>query len=224
MAECVRVNPYWVNTNLNDTHPLAKGGVGTNEEPYIVEAASQTFVVNDLLYIDSNGRFALCTLTGVQLTSAIAAIAVQAGANNASAGAAQTYVHAIRSDDVFAMNVIHATKVSAVTNQNLLGTVRGVRRDAITQFGTSITTWGVDIENSVEGAADANARVKIIGFVQRGLVFEADGTIGTNKKINLPDPVAATAGDTYGLVLVHFLPLSLASDGNPNQRILQLSN
>lgn len=215
MSECVRVQPYWVDTNLNDTHPLRKGGVGTNEEPYIVEAASQTFGVGDLLQLDSNGRVAICGLSGVQLNTSICGIALQAG-QNGSAGVPVTYLHAIRSDDVFAMNVVHATKGSAVTAQNLLGTVRGVRKDTITQFGQSITTWGVDIENAVEGAGNSLARVKIVGFVQRGLIFEADGTIQTNKAIAI--------GDTYGLVLVHFLPISIASNGASVTRVLQFAN
>ena len=210
MSQCLRTQPQWVDSNLNDTHPLMKGGP---EEPYIYEAATQTYGVGDLVYVDSSGWIAICTLTGVRLNSAVAGIAVQAATNNASGAVANTYLRAIRKDDIFAMNVFHATPASAVTAQNLLGTVRGVRKDTLTQFGTSITAWGVDIENAVEGGADALARVKIIGFVQRGLIFEADGTVQTNK--------AVAIGDTYGLVLVQFLPWSAASDFNPFIRILQ---
>ena len=222
MAECLRIQPVWVGSNLNATCPLKKGGyitsgstTETNEEPYFVEAASQTFKVGDLVFLDSDGRIALCTLTGVQLTSAIAGQALVDG-QNGSAGVPKTYLHAIRSDDLFVMNVMHATAASAITAQNQLGTVRGLRRDAVTQLGSSLTRWCVDIENAVEGGADANARVKIVGFMQRGLVLEADGSIGANK--------AVAIGDKYGLVIVHFLPWSAASDFAPFTRILQLSN
>lgn len=62
------------------------------------------------------------------------------------------------------------------------------------------TKWVVDLESDGEDADSADARVRVIGF------WDED-----------------TLGDTYGRVKVEFLEYSLASDGNPNIRILQLA-
>lgn len=62
------------------------------------------------------------------------------------------------------------------------------------------SVWVVDIESTGEDATTANCRVRVIG--------------------HWPED---TLGDTYGRVMVEFLEYSLATDGNPNTRILQLA-
>jgi hypothetical protein len=57
-----------------------------------------------------------------------------------------------------------------------------------------------DIETTSEDASTANGRVKVVGFYGEDAL-----------------------GDTYGRVIVEFEEWSLASDGNPNKRILQLA-
>lgn len=60
--------------------------------------------------------------------------------------------------------------------------------------------WHVDIENTAEDASTSNACVRVVGFYDEDAI-----------------------GDTYGRVLVQFLEYSLATDGNPNRRILQFA-
>lgn len=78
-------------------------------------------------------------------------------------------------------------------------TSRGQLREV---YGIKLVSgkWHVDIEGTGEDASTANARVQVIGF------WDEDAL-----------------GDTYGRVLVQFLKHSLATDGNPNTRILQLA-
>src|SRR5437667_11284189 len=98
------------------------------------------------------------------------------------------------------MNVMHGTAASAVTNQNQLGTLRGLRQDTVSGNGTLI--WSVDIENAVTGATADLARVKIVGFPLKN-PFDAG---------NLVRPAI---GDVYGLVIVQFVMNVLEPDGNP---------
>lgn len=60
--------------------------------------------------------------------------------------------------------------------------------------------WHVDIENTAEDATTSNGCVQVVGF------YDEDAL-----------------GDVYGRVLVKFIQYSLASDGNPNRKVLQFA-
>lgn len=194
------VNP--VRTSSTDGTPSYYVGdavataVGTGAMPYIKETASQTYGIGDLVYLDSNGTVAICTKTSNKLNSAVLGVAARAASGTTGA---PTYVMTIRPCDVFIMNVYHSTAASSVSALTQLGTVRGI----INVSGTS-NRWAVDIENTAEDASTALGYVRIVGF--------PTGTY---------NGVVQTIGDTNGLVLVQFNSWSLATDGNPNLRILQ---
>lgn len=196
----VLAQPRWFRNDLGAEGPMLRGHgvsstVGDGEEPYIKETASQTYDVGDLVYLDSNGTIAICTTTSSKLNSAILGIAAKDATGTTGAPA---FVHVIRESDVYVMNVLHSTVASSVTNQDQMGDVYGI----ILSSGK----WRVDIENTtVEDGATALARVKIVGFPVQ------------TKHNN----VVSTIGDTHGLVLVKFLPFSIATDGSPFTRILQ---
>jgi hypothetical protein len=206
MATCLRYQPKWVGSTLNATCPWKRGGP---EDPGIVEAASQSYGVDDMLFL-SSGKLTICTVNGSNQSDS----AILGFADEAATGVTDTQrrVHVIRPDDIWAMNVFHATPASAVLTQAMIGTVRGIVKTTVSGNGTNI--WSVDIENSVEGAADALARVKIVGYELRSLVLDANSVATPG--------VAVTLGtDLYIRAYVRFLEMSHASDGNPNQRILQ---
>jgi hypothetical protein len=187
MATQTLISPTYVGSSLNATCPLLAGG---SEQSWIKEVASSTWVAGDLLTIDSNGKLAECTDSSGILTGSIDAIAL-----TAASGVTDTnpLIRVIRPDDIFAMNVYHATAASAVTNQNQLTDRFGV-------FTSAAGLWHVDIENTtVEDATNSTARVRIVGF----------------PATNPATGAANTIGDIYGVVYVKFLPFSIASDGTP---------
>ena len=190
MATISRIQPYWAGNSLNATEPLFHGGP---EALHWKETASQSYGVGDLLYLDTNGTIAICTLTGTIHNSAIIGQAITAATGTTGAS---VFLRVIRPDDLFVMNVTHTTVASAVTVQTLLGLRKGLQK--------LVSCWGADIENAVEGAADALARVKIVDFPLRS-----------------PSGETVAIGDVLGLELVNFVPFSMASDGNPNQFVLQ---
>lgn len=202
MATLTRAQPFWFGNNLNATCPLMAGGP---EYPHFKETAGQTFRIGDLIYLDTNGTLAVCTLTGSVLNSKIAGIATKAASGVTGD---QVYFHAIRPDDIWCMNVMHGTPASAITAQTQLGSVFGVRKDTVSGNGTLI--WSVDIENAVTGATADLARVKVVGFPLKN-PFDAG---------SLTRPAI---GDVYGLVLVQFIMNACDTDGNPSlDNILQL--
>ena len=167
--------------------PIPYGG---QEAPTEV-AASQTFDVGDLLQIDSSGQVAIAV--GTEATaSKLCGIAKELAPTTQGDDVEFTELN---SEDVYKMHVYHSTTASSKTNQDQIGDRHGVR------LVSSI--WRVDIENSVEGAGEAEARVVILE------VYKRDGV--------------AVEGDTHGAVLVRFLPTSMADDRAKYVNCLQLA-
>jgi hypothetical protein len=192
MATMTRMQPYYVGSTIHQSPKFVGGGEG----PEFIEVASSTWGVGDLLYLDSNGKLAICTTSSSKLNSAIAGQATKAATGTTSAA---VHFRAIRPDDLFVMNVYHGTAASAVTNQNQVGVTYGIILNS--------SKWHVDIENTtIEDGTTALGKVQIVGFPTYS-----------------PDSVRCTIGDTYGLVLVKFLPFTIATDGSPFTRNLQLA-
>ena len=205
MATLRRAQPFWFGNTLNATCPLMVGGP---EYPHFKETAgaANRWLKGDLLYLDSNGTIELCTTSSSIMTSPVAGQALKAATGTTGE---QVYFHAIRPDDLWVMNVMHATPASATTAQTQLGVVYGLRQDTVSGNGTGI--WSVDIENTtVESTTVANARVQVVGFPLKN-PFDAG---------NLDRPAI---GDIYGLVIVKFIPFSIGTDGAPIVRVMQLA-
>lgn len=204
------IQPQLANTALPGVEPLQQGGA---EQPWFKETASQTWGIGDLIYIDTNGTLAICTngsgITNGNVLSSVVAGQAQAAASGTT-GKAVSF-HAIRSDDVYIMNVFHATLASAVLAATLVGTRKGIRY-TVSGDGAGITTgiWCVDLQNAVESTNNAGAYVKIVGFPQTGV--NSAGTV-----------VNTTTTDTYGLVYVQFLPFSIYNTFATIRYNLQLS-
>ncbi len=201
MATLGLILPQLVNDSIPGVQPQQRGGA---MDPTFIEAASQTYRVNDLIYVDTSGNTAICTVNGsVQLDGEIAGLASSAATGTTGATA---NLHVIRANDVVLMNVYHATPASAVGTQAMVGDVFAIIKPVATG------KWHVDITNAVEGATDALARVRCIGFE-------------TNKAIDSTGTwITPALTDIYALMKVHFLPLSAASDSDPFQkRILQFA-
>lgn len=203
-----RIQPKLVNTTLPGVMPGVHGGAMAS---YFKETASQSWVAGDLIYLDTNGTLAICTTSSNQLNSAIAGQALYS-ATGVTGTAVQ--FHPIRADEVYLMNVYHSTAASAVTAQTLLANNSGVGYAVIraSDGSASGNCWMVDIENTanLEDATHNLARVKIVGF-ELQTAIDSTG-----------NQVVPALGDIYGLVKVQFLTFSIASDGTPFQRLLQL--
>lgn len=184
MATQTRKQPRFVR-NFHGTNPITFGD--PSDTLQFLEAASQTFGVGDLIYLNS-GAVTICGQSGNILNTKVAGIAT-AKATGVT-GAPVNFI-GIGSQDIFEINVYHTTVGSALSAVAQLGNPYGIKLIS--------GIWVVDIENAVEGAADFNGHVTIIGF-----------------------PDSAGIGDTYGRVYARFNTYSMASDGNPNGRILQL--
>jgi hypothetical protein len=154
-------------------------------EGYFKETASQTYIDGDLIYLDSNGTIAICTVATVggvsQLNSQILG-----QPDSAATGVAGTTVgfQVIQPTSVYTMNVFHSTQASAVTTQAMLGTKRNIVKSAA-------GLWHVDITNAF---ANTVPSVTIVGFPQSGL--DTNGNFINN----------AAVADVYGLVAVRFNP------------------
>jgi hypothetical protein len=142
------------------------------------------------------GLGALVYLVSGLVTIATATTQLAGQALQAATGTTNqsAYLAVIRAGDRFVMNVYHTTQASAITAQAQLGTVYGL----VVVAGQ----FHADIENvaTAEDATHSSGRVKVVGFYKEDAI-----------------------GDIYGRVVVEFEEWSLASDGNPNQRILQLA-
>lgn len=199
MATMALRQPRFLRSTLPGIEPAIYGGPETT---HYKETASQSYEVGDLVYIDSNGTIAICTNTSNRLNSAIAGLATKAATGTTGA---QAFLRAIRPDEQFVMNVFHSTPATSVTNQDQVGDVYGI-------INTS-DIWAVDIENTtVEDGSVALAYVKVVGFPTGGWYLNSSGNY-----------VQSAIGDTNGLVVVQFLPLTIATDGDPKTRILQLA-
>ncbi len=183
--------------------------LGGPEYPHVKETASQTYAVDDLVYGDSNGTIAICTVDGGTPTLLNSVVAGQASKAATGVTGASVLLYPIRSTDLFIGNVHHETVGSAITALTDQFDVRSICKSSTVPTGAPAgTTWRVSKDATPEGAADANGHVTIVGFPLRTRI----------------GGVLAAIGDTYGLVLFKFNDWSMASDGNPNGRVLQLSS
>lgn len=194
MATQTRIQPFYLKSNIPGAQPIH---VGDPNSTQWIEDTSQTYGVGDLIYADNadEGKVKICGTSTNRLNTEILGVA-----SKAATGTAGTYVRAlgILPSDVYVMNVFHSTPASAITALTDIGKVYGIILNS--------SKWAVDIENSVEGSGDALARVRVHGFPERNPVTGE----------------ASAVGDTYGLVLVTFLPESRANDADPSIRVLQL--
>ncbi len=208
MATQAITSPYWVG---NMGH-MQRWELGGPEFPYVKETASQAYANDDLLYFDTNGTIAICTVDGGTPTLLNVGIAGQASKAATGTTGASVLLFPIRSSDLFIGNVHHETVGSAITALTDLAPAtrtRAICKSSTVPTGAPAgTTWRVSKDAAAEGAADATGHVTIVGFPLRSRV----------------GGVLSAIGDTYGLVLFRFNDWSLASDGNPNVRVLQLSS
>lgn len=174
--------PCTLATNMAGTQPIQHGGA---EENFFKETASQTYKVNDLIYLDSNGTVAVCTVATTnsvdQLSSAILGLAEQAASG--TTGTAVKF-NAINPNQTYIMNAFHPTKASAVFAQTDLGTLRNVCKSAA-------GLWHVDVRNALVYTLP---QVRIVGFPKAGL--DTNGAYVSN----------AAVADVYGLAYVQFVP------------------
>lgn len=194
MATHTLMQPYYIG-NMNHSQPYFLGGP---EDTRLVEAATQTYAIGDLLYIDASGNVAICTSAGgagTVLDSVVAGQAIKAANADITS---PVHFRLIREGDLFAMNVWHTTAASAALAQTQLGQQFAIRRES--------SKWHVDIEvTAVEDADSSDAAVMVVAIPPKNPLTQ----------------VANTIGDIYGIVIVKFVTYSLASDGNPNRRVLQ---
>ncbi len=192
MATQAISNPYWVG---NMGH-MQRWELGGPEYPHVKETASQAYLADDLLYFDSNGTIAICTVAGSTpdlLTSVVAGQPSKA-ATGVTGGSVLLYP--IKSSDLFIGNVHHQTVGSAITALTDQCDVRSICRSSTVPTGAPAgTTWRISKDASPEGASDANGHVTIVGFPLRTRI----------------GGVLAAIGDTYGLVLFKFNDWSLSS-------------
>lgn len=169
--------------------------VGGEEYPHFKETASQSYNIGDLVYLDSNGTVAICTVSTDRLNSKILGLAVKEATGTTGD---DVLIQVIRPGDYFIMGVHHGTEASAVTAQTQLGAVFGVDKQTVTGNGTSI--WCVNIEDAVTEADADLARVRCVGFPLKN-PFDAG---------SLTRPAI---GDVYGLMIVQFLMSNGPTDG-----------
>jgi len=164
MATITRRQPVRVGSTSNRTNPRMMGG---QEQPWIVEDASQTWVKGDLLYANAtDGKIVICTNSSDKLNSQVGGIAIKA-----ASGVENTSVrfHAITPDDIIEMNVYHGTVGSAITARNQLGQCYGIKLIS--------GKWVVDLESDPEGASTALAYVKVIGFSDKDTLGDTYGRV-----------------------------------------------
>ena len=167
----------------------------------ILEAASQTYKAGELVYWAS-GLVTAVTESSNQVTAPILGQALKAGANVAAA-LTSPKVRIIHPGDVYLANFFHSTPASAVIAQDNIGTVYGLWKSSTSDRTLGFCYVDGNSVSTVEDGTHALGRVQVVGIPD-----SVDG-------------VANAIGDTYGFLLVRFLMYSLASDGNPNQRLLQ---
>lgn len=153
MATQVISNPRLVKSRLNHGNQAFAGG---SEANYFKEAASQSFLKGDLVYLAS-GKLTICTYTGGANSNLHnSRIAGQALADAEGVTDTVHHIKVIRPDDIYAANVYHATLGSAVSAQTQLGLTYGLRR-----VSNKVV---VAIEETVQDATYALGRVKVVGF------------------------------------------------------------
>lgn len=170
---------------------------GGPECPLYKETASQTYGIGDLLYLDSNGTIAICTVSSDRMNGKYCGQATKA-----ATGVTGTNVHMrpIIPGDLYEINLFHTTVASAVGTQAMLGTDRGLYWKAgalgVTTNTGSTSKWVVDLINAAEGSADSSARVRIINFPERNRGGAANAF-----------------ADIYAVALCMFLNVSISETG-----------
>lgn len=149
MATLVLAQPQWRYSLDGGPRP----GRGAPEEPWLVEAAAQTYKAGAFVKLDGSGNVAVWDAgTNAQPHFGQA----QRDATGVT-GTAVKNVFATRRHDVFAMNLYHATAASAKTAITQVG----VRYRVIVQAGI----FCVDLANTtIEDATHGYPWVKVIGF------------------------------------------------------------
>ena len=202
MATHTLVNPRY-RKGTNNSGPIFYGYGGPTlttggENTTLKETAGQSYRVNDLVYVDSNGTIALVTESTDTVNSAILGQAARAATGVTGAPA---YVMVWRPEDRFEMQVFHSTPASAVTALTQRGQIYSIKKD---ENGND--TYHVDIETTtLEDQNVAIARVQVVGFPEGEII----------------NGVVSTIGDQYGWVIVKPLEWSIGSDGDPRVRCLQ---
>lgn len=195
MATQVIIQPYYAGS----TRHVQRWTLGGPEYPYIKETAAQTYGAGDLVYGDANGTIAICTVDGGTPTLLSSQVAGQASKAATGTTGGSVLLFGIMNDERFFMNIHHETPASAV----------GAQTDLFDQFSIckSGGFWKASKDAAAESASLALGHGTFLGFALRHPV---GGVIN-----------AIT--DIYCLALVKFNTWSLASDGDPNKRVLQLS-
>ncbi len=111
------------------------------------EANSSTFIIGDLVYLNSGA----VTVCGDDPT-VIAGLATKAG-TNVTSGNIEIPIEPINSDDIYVMNIWHTTDTSAVLSSITIGTAYEIARKTV----GSATAFVVDM------AATTNERVVVVG-------------------------------------------------------------
>lgn len=190
MATQTQTQIYCAGSNIHQERNF-RGGP---EQPLYVEAASQSWLAGDLIYMNGTSNMTLCGVNGSNQSNT--QIGGQAKTNATGVTGAAVHCFAIRPDDEFFANVYHSSAGSALSSKAQIGTARAlVRINGI---------WMVDIENAVEGSNNSLARVLVTDIPSR------------------VNGVTNTAGDTYGFVVCQFLPITLSLTGTlAASRVLQ---
>jgi len=196
------ISPVRHDTNLSGTEPRLRGDyAATGTESYLKETASQSWKINDLLYIDTNGTIAICTTSSNSLNSAIAGLAL---AKASGVTGQQVQLDVIRPDEIFQMSVWHSTAASAVTAQTNLTKIYRVRYDTAALPAGTAGKWVVDIENTTtEDATTALAKVQVVRFYEGRAPTTTAGV-----------DVMCSIGDIYGRVLCKFVHQTARTDGS----------
>lgn len=183
---------YYLGSSINKERAF-RGGPETD---LYVEASAQTYLAGDLIFMNGASNVAVCAVNGSSQSNG--QIGGQAGLSATGVAGTNVRFPIIRPDEEFQANVYHATPASAITAKTQIGSAFALVRIA--------GNWYVDIQNAVEGSANALARVIVTDIPKR-----AFGAVNA-------------VGDQYGFVVCQFLPLSLALTGtNAGQRLLQFS-
>lgn len=182
MANTMLKIPVTLADPVAGAQPPVRGGA---EEPWFKETASQTYAVNDLVYLDGNGTVAVCTTA---TTNSVAQLNVPIlgmpyVAATGTTGKAVRFMP-ITSRARYIMNAFHPTQASAVFTQANLG--------ALFNIGKSASgLWHVDVRNSLVYTLPM---VEVVGFPSQGL--DSNGNYVSN----------AAVGDVFGLAYVRFVP------------------
>ena len=194
MATQTLIQPYLVSSSIH----ASANFVGGVENPEFIEVASSGWEQGALLYIDGDGKVAIATNSSQKVNSPVSLQATKAATGTTGAA---VHARVIHPTDIYMMNVYHTTAASAVTAQNQLGDIFGIYYVAATE------KFHVDLVNTTtEDGTTALAKVQCVGFPRKNV-----------------DGVDCDFTDVYGLMLVKFLPFTIASDGSPMTRNLQLS-